>query len=183
MAAESSVEYTLLNDVDTAVKTEMTPSVDENGDQIILEAECNKNSLYRKICLIVVLTGSLFALVFCLPLFFIICCAAVKRWRLYLTKRGVYYTSPGGFGCCVDHWFIPFEDIQDIRVQAYTKNNLVITVGPEKVKEFVHWCYRPLCYESDSMVLYHVKNADEFAEAVKREKSNVFLADNSLNNY
>ena len=72
MAAESSVEYTLLNDVDTAVKTEMTPSVDENGDQIILEAECNKNSLYRQICLIVVLSGSLFALVFCLPLFLII---------------------------------------------------------------------------------------------------------------
>ena len=39
MAAESSVEYTLLSD--TAVKTEMTPNIDENGDEIILEAECN----------------------------------------------------------------------------------------------------------------------------------------------
>ncbi len=159
MAAESSVEHT---------------SVDENGDEIILEAECSKYSVCNQLGWILVY-GMAAALVsvFFFPFCIIIYCATVKKWRLYLTKRGIYHTRPGGFGCCVDHWFIPIEDIQNIQVQAHATNQLLITVGPEKVKEFIHWCNRPLCFEADSLILTHVKNADQFAESVKREKTNI----------
>ncbi len=108
----------------------------------------------------------------CFPLFIIVCCATVKRWCLYLTKRGIYDTRPGGYGCCVDHWFIPIEDIQEIHARHHAKY-LVITIGPEKVKEFVPWWGRPLCFEPDNLIVNHVKNINEFAEAVKRVKTDV----------
>ncbi len=158
MAAESSVEHT---------------SVDENGDEIILEVECSKYSVCSQLgWLLVYGMAAALVSVFFFPFCIIIYCATVKKWRLYLTKRGIYHTRPGGFGCCVDHWFIPIEDIQNIQVptSATNKNKLLITVGPEKVKEFIHWYNRPLIFIADCLILTHVKNADQFAEAVKSVK-------------
>ncbi len=156
---------------ETAVETEMTLSgIDE--EEILLEAECSKYSVCSQITWIFVYAMALALLsLICFPLFLIICYATVKRWRLYLTKRGIYHTRPGSWGCCVDDWFIPIEDILDIHVGIGAKNELVIKVGPEKLKEYISWCYRPLFYEADSLIVNHVKNADEFVEAVKREKT------------
>ncbi len=169
MAEEASVTSL------TAVETGITLSADENIDEeeIILEAECHKYNVCCQITLIFVrLMALALASVIFFPLFIIICCATVKKWRLYLTKRGVYHIRPGSWGCCVDDWFIPIEDIQDIHVRTWAKNTLVIKVGPEKLKEYINWCYRPVFYVADSLIVNHVKNAEEFAETVKREKTN-----------
>ena len=150
---------------------------DENGDEILQEGVCDHAGLCQHICNIYIvspllislaaLLAGLIILIIFIPLAVVTCIRAFKVWRLYLTRRGVYVMN---IGCC---WtksedFIPFSDITDVTVDL-TNKIVSLRMDPETVKKHVPWHSRPLCCTPDAYLIKHVANAQEFADAVKRE--------------
>ena len=112
-------------------QTRAEPEYDENGEEILYKAECNKCNVICGVCFLAFLASTAaLAVILILPCLFLICCAKVKNWKLYLTKRGIHHVKPGGYGCCTSHWFISLEEIQEI---TWVESNLHVKVGPEKV--------------------------------------------------
>ena len=40
-----------------------------------------------------------------------------------------------------------------------------------QMKELIHWCYRPLCYQLDTLLISYVKSSQEFVDAVNQAKA------------
>ena len=146
---------------------------DENGDEIKCEGVCNRCGVTSEVTwmAIYVLGLSLLAGFIFIPLFIAGCVMAVKNWKLYVTRKGIYYTRPTYcFGLCFTHWFIPLEDVEDIYIAPGTTHTIWVKMDPGKINEYLHWCYRPLCVQLNCLILGNVQNSEDFVAAVKREK-------------
>ena len=93
------------------------PKFEENGDEILFEAECDKCQVLNE-CLLplgvalfvgIVTAGggvlvALLLVIILMPIVIITFSAKILNWKLYLTKRGIHHVRPGGFcGCCATH--------------------------------------------------------------------------------
>lgn len=127
--------------------------LDKNGDEIIAEAECYQDGVCYAVCSVYALdaisaSGLLY---YC----FAICCGikAMYSWKLYLTSTGIRYTDVIKLCCCsYKHYFISLSDINDIQVKGRT---ILLTMN--------------LGVEVSSLSLTQVRNAEEFATAVKQQ--------------
>ena len=106
----------------------------------------------------------LFGLI-CMPLFIACCIMSLKRWKLYITHKGIFYARP--IYCSFNHWFIPLEDIEDILIAPGTTHTIWVKIDPRKISEYILLYNRQ---QPNCLVLEHVQNSDDFVAAVKREK-------------
>ena len=104
------------------------PGYDENGEEILYRAECNKCQVFCGLCTIAFLSGLLLGIVLVLPCILFTYYARVNNWKLYLTKRGVHHVNSNG--CTTKRLFLSLEEIQRI---YWLENNVYLKVGPEKV--------------------------------------------------
>ena len=144
---------------------------DENGDEIKFEGICNRRGIVSQIACWVITAAigmSLLGGILIIPCVIVWCFRYVKTWRLYVTSKGIHYTR--SYCCCPSHWFIPFSDIEDIYVAYGSKHTVGLKMDPSTIKTYLNWCQRPLLYELKSLGIAHVKNADEFVAAVKKEQ-------------
>ena len=119
---------------------------DENGDEIKFEGICKRGGVACDTTwLIIALLGvSLLLGVIFVPVFIVGgCILFVKNWRLYVTRRGIYYTRPNRFfGCCSSHWFFPLEDIESV-FTAQGSHIICLKMNPPKLYEYSKWYYNP----------------------------------------
>ena len=115
------------------------PQFDENGEEVLYEAKCDKRQVLCNVLSMVLLAvvassvglGTIVvALLVGIPAFFIMYFAITKNWKLYLTKSGIHHFRPGFCGCCATHCFISLEEIQEVSSNGTTVS---VKVGPEKV--------------------------------------------------
>ena len=145
---------------------------DENGDEIKIEGICKRSGVACDTTwtVIAILGVSLLVGVVFVPFFIIGGFMFVKNWRLYVTRRGIYYTRPNRFfGCCLNQWFFPLEDIEDV-FTAQGAHFVWIKMTPDKLYGYSKWYYNPPLVQQDCLVLGHVENSDDFVAAIKREK-------------
>ena len=106
------------------------PRFSEDGEEILYEAECDNSRAFLGILLdmflVVIFTAAGLGLIFIVII--IKYYATIINWKLYLTKRGIHHAMPNG--CCVSHWFISMEEIQEIGNDG---TDVIVKVGPEKV--------------------------------------------------
>ncbi len=149
-----------------------TKKYDKNGEEIIFEGECAHCSMYFYLCMIYSrdMAASVIGLILFIPIGILLCFAAAKTWKLYITRSGVHYCPGAICFCVINTYDIPLHDIKGVYL---AQGNIVgLRVGPEKMEELFHWCNRPMCSEVDTFVLRHVANGQAFVEAVEREISN-----------
>ena len=134
------------------------PQFDQNGEEILYEAKCDKrqvlcNSL--SIALLAVTIGAVgmgTIILVAIPGTFIMYFAITKNWKLYLTKRGIHHVRPGGFcGCCTSHWFISLEEIQEVSCNGTT---ISVKVSPEKVSTFAVYTLHSIKVAAKLMIRY-----------------------------
>ena len=150
-----------------------TGNVDENGEQIIMEGVCHRSSMFSDIIwamVVVSLTG--LGMLLAIPIGLCCACAAVKAWRLYLTRNAIHYRHMGlCFSCRT--FIIPLSYVKDIKIEFGTKNVLLL-MDRSNAYEFITCGERPMYWfccppENCYVTLKSVANCEEFANAVKRE--------------
>ena len=147
---------------------------DKNGEEILFEAVCNRCKVFSSVCCsyFLVTVASFVGVLILIPLSIAFAIRVSRGWRLYLTRRGIHYFLPNGCFCCCDtDWVIPYSDFDDILVAPGTTDNIWLTMEPSKIYEYIGECNKPLCRDYNQFVLSHVENAEEFVNAVKREKA------------
>lgn len=128
--------------------------LDVNGDEIIAEAECDHDAVCDEVCCMYTRTSYFIPsglFYYC----FAVCTGmnAMHSWRLHLTSTGIRYTDVMKLCCCsYDHHFISLGDISEVQVRGRTV--LLTMKGGVEVS---------------SLSITHVRNAREFASAVKRQ--------------
>ena len=127
--------------------------LDENGDEIIAEAQCYQDAVCYEVTNMynstdIIASGILY---YC----FAICTGikAMYSWKLHLTRTGIRYTDVIKLCCCsYKHYFISLRDICDVQVKG---REIMLTMN--------------LGVEVSSLNITHVRNAEEFASAVKQQ--------------
>lgn len=145
----------------------------ENGEQIIIEAECHKSSVYCdaifKIFLLSII--SLLGILILIPLAFFLTCAAMKNWRLYLTQKAIHYHALSLDCLGGRSWVIPLSYIKEIHAIPVQKQ-IWLKMEISKVRKFIFVGKACCCFkdpEHAHLILQYVKNSEEFVQAVKGE--------------
>ncbi len=161
--------------------------VDEHGNEIICEAILDdvfnrekrnkgikfgvklfnfaKAILGPILCCVAILLGLFPFFIWCLCGY----CAYKKKWRTYLTSKGIWYTvALDNKACCScfvkdSTKLIPIDEITNIRVYRYHSNYINIRVKTDKT------CYLWTCGAKE-IVLGPMNNARQFTAAVKEEQ-------------
>lgn len=143
------------------------PQVDDYGDLIICEGICHLQSICKTIsflvCFCCLLAGGGLLCIAFFPCLIGMCFRFKHTWRLYLTRRGIYYTR--SYCCFRDSWFIPLNDIEDIYVTA----NGIINVVMDPIKVRRYSSLRQSLSPPHVVQIAYAMNAIEFVEFVKRE--------------
>lgn len=137
---------------------------EENEDVIIVgELDSGKLTCYYLLLMLVSLIAPPM-----LPWLIISLYLTNKKWELYLTADGIYYTSaPLG---CTKSWFIPLQNVKDILVKGscihvypHVQDIKMTGVGP--------------CYTHGSqgryISIWYVRNTQRFVAAVKKQNKNI----------
>ena len=149
-------------------------NIDKNGEEILFEGICNRRKVFFSVCCsyFLITTYSFVGVLILIPLAIAFAVRASRGWRLYLTRRGIHYFLPNGCFCCCDtNWVVPYSDFDDILITPGTTDSIWLSMEPSKIYEYVGKCNKPLCCDLNYLVLSHVENAEEFVNAVKREKA------------
>ena len=142
--------------------------MDDRGEVILGRGVCSKCGVASEAFWVYTFV-SLLTLFLFMPLSIIFGIKAVKAWKLYFTKSGIYHVRTNGVGCCYNKWFIPMHDIEEVYVATRSTIWVQLT-DPSKVLDYIHWCNRPLCGQKlTCLVLSNVANAPEFVAAVKQQ--------------
>ena len=129
----------------------------DSPEGIIIEREIryiNLNTDY--VWLVIFMLCSLITLPL-IPLVLVSCCihnAVLASRKLYLTNSGIHYTKVGCL-CCARPYFIPLEQIKEIRCRSANDQNDCVVVETR-----------------DGTVSFnHIDNSVEFVEEVRRMKA------------
>ena len=148
--------------MDPAQLEKPTYQCEENEENILMEGDFAKLNFYSFIFPAAILCFLLFPLLLCLAYI------ESKRWRLYLTPSCVRYQHPTVYCCFDNNLDIPLEDIVGVRCdQRQLPNVVLLRVVSSKIEEFTGYFCKPPSYQSHYVYLPYVKNAEEFADAVK----------------
>lgn len=147
-------------------------NVDENGEEIILEGVCHRRGLFTDVLWIVIIAmASLIAI----PIGLLLACCAIScsAWRLYLTRKTIYYRHNGSCYCSTRTFVIPLSYIKEVTAISNDKS-VWLLMEREKAYEFIPAGDRPciwFCFPPENcyLILKHIVNYEEFAQAVKRE--------------
>ena len=150
-------------------------NVDENGEQIIIEGVCYRRG-YWVAFIMAALTG-LVGLVTLLivPIALCLALAAIKAWRLYLTRDAIHYRRQT---CCchLKTAVIPLSCVKDVAVETGTNNVLLLMEVDDIHKYMIPMVDVPLfwycCPHETYVKLWYVANCQSFVQAVKQEIAN-----------
>lgn len=146
-----------------------------NGDQIIMKAECVKFfpnfycSRFLVAFVVALIVGLLLGLIIVLimaPFLVLLAKVAYKEWSLHFTKKAVHY-HPAAFG--ERTYTVPLSYIEDVTTGSNTVSLVMETSRYCEVVNQPSWVLCVCCRERVSFDMVYVKNADEFGEAIKRQ--------------